>query len=362
MKKLSDHQLFTLMFIFEIGSTTIFALGIGAKQDAWIVILFAVIIGLIFMCIYAELQKTFPDKNYIGVAKLILGNKLGTIVVFMYMFNLLWHCARNTREFGELLIMTLLPTTPMYIILTLFIGVSIHVLIKGINVLARLSEVIFYVIIIFMISIYFLIYISGKLEFTNLLPILGDGIKPVLKELPIVMVFPFGEMFVFSMYWSMTSEKERLRKTGIKVILYSGLLLCITVIIDICALGVEYTNIATIPLVETLKLINIEGVISNIDALGVIIMFLGGFFKMSVYLNAINIIFTGIFKIKNVNLSLLFMGIFLLFFSILFEPNYAYHKWMVNYDSPYYAIIYTNITPLILLLILFIKKKRIEFK
>ncbi|QAA31377.1 GerAB/ArcD/ProY family transporter [Clostridium manihotivorum] len=361
MNKLSNHQLFTLMFIFEIGSTTIFALGIGAKQDAWIVILLALVIGLIFMWIYTELQKSFPDKNYIGIAKLILGNKIGTIVVFMYMFNLLWHCARNTREFSELLLMTLFPTTPMYIILMLFIGVSIHILIKGIEVLARLSEVIFYAIIISMIVIYFLIYISGKLDFSNLLPILGEGGKPVLKELPTIIVFPFGEVFVFSMYWNMVYEKEQLRKTGVKVIFYSGVLLCMSVIIDICALGAEYTEIATIPLVETIKLINIEGVISNIDAIGVIMMFLGGFFKMTIYLNAINTIFTGIFRIKNVNLSLLCMGIFLLFFSILFEPNYAYHKWMVNYDSPYYAIIYTNIIPLILLLILFIKKKRIEF-
>ncbi|WP_160678276.1 GerAB/ArcD/ProY family transporter [Clostridium sp. C8-1-8] len=361
MNKLSDHQLFSLMFIFEIGSTTIFALGIGAKQNAWIVILLALVIGIIFMFIYTELQKSFPDKNYIGIAKLILGNKIGTVVVLMYMFDLIWHCARNTREFSELLIMTLLPTTPMYIILIFFIGASVHVLIKGIEVFARLGELIFYAIIISMLAIYFFIYISGKLEFSNLLPVLNDGLKPVLKQLPIVIMFPFGEVFVFIMYWNMASEKELLRKTGVKVVFYSGILLCMSVIMDICALGAEYTDIATIPLVETIKLINIEGVISNIDALGVIIMFLGGFFKMTVYLNAINIVFTNIFKIKNFNLSLLCMGVFLLFFSIMFEPNYAYHKWMVNYDSPYYAIIHTNIIPLILLLVLLIKKKRIEF-
>ncbi len=64
MNRISNIQLFTLIMIFEIGSTTLFALGIGAKQDAWIVIITASLVGF-FYCGYIHkflniiLIKTF---------------------------------------------------------------------------------------------------------------------------------------------------------------------------------------------------------------------------------------------------------------------------------------------------------------
>lgn len=41
MVYITKVQLFFLIMLFEIGSTTLFALGIKAKQDAWIVVLIA---------------------------------------------------------------------------------------------------------------------------------------------------------------------------------------------------------------------------------------------------------------------------------------------------------------------------------
>ncbi|GKU23252.1 GerAB/ArcD/ProY family transporter [Clostridium folliculivorans] len=361
MTKLSNHQLFTLMFIFEIGSTTIFALGIGAKQDAWIVILIALVVGLVYMWVYTEIQNKFPDKNYVAIIKLILGNKLGVIVAIMYIVPFFRHASRNAREFGELIIITLLPEAPLLIIVFIFISTSIFIIIKGVDTMARLSEIFFYIIIFFMLFIYIFTYISGNVEFKELLPVLGEGIKPVLKELPPVIMFPFGETYVFLMYWNHAIEKNKVRKTGMKVIFFSGLLLCVSVIMDICVLGAEYTSIATVPFIEAMKLINIEGVISNIDAIGVMLIFIGGFFKMTIYLNAINNIICIIFKIKRRNISLLLLGCFQLWFVITFEPNYAYHKWLTNFETTYFMLIYSNVIPLFILFVYWMKRKRIEF-
>ncbi|MBK1811485.1 GerAB/ArcD/ProY family transporter [Clostridium sp. YIM B02505] len=361
MTKLSNHQLFTLMFIFEIGSTTIFALGIGAKQDAWIVILIALIIGLVYMWIYTEIQSKFPDKNYVEIIKLILGNKLGIIVSIMYISPFFRHASRNAREFGELIIITLLPETPLIIIVFLFIAISIFIILKGVDTMARLAEIFFYVIMFFMLFIYIFTYISGNVDFKELLPVLGDGIKPVLKELPPIIMFPFGETYVFFMYWSYAIEKDKVRKTGMKVIFYSGLLLCGSVMMDICVMGAGYTSIATIPFIEAIKLINIEGIITNIDAIGVVLIFIGGFFKMTIYLNAINNIICIIFKIKNRRVPLILLGCYQLWFVLTFEPNYAYHKWLTSFETTYFMLIYSNIIPLILLLVYWIKQKRIEF-
>ncbi|WP_411681127.1 GerAB/ArcD/ProY family transporter [Clostridium thailandense] len=358
MIRLSKHQLFTLMFIFEVGSTTLFALGVKAKQDAWIVILLALLIGLGFIWIYTELQKTFPDRNYVEIILIILGKKFGVPLIILTALGYAWHCARNLREFGEMITITILPETPIWIILFLFMSASIYTMLKGIESLARLSELVMPVLIIFMISIYVFISISGRVDFKRLRPVLGNGIKPILENVPQVIVFPFGEMFVFLMYWNYANEGGAVRKAAIKAALLSGILLCFSLIMDITVLGVEYTSITTIPLIEVVKLINIGNIITNIDTIGVFIIFLGGFFKMTIYLNAVVLILHSLFKTQNYKLIVFLVSILIFWFSISFEPSYVYHQWMFPFDVHYFGIFYANILPLLLLVIYWIKKKR----
>lgn len=361
MIRLSKYQLFTLMFVFEVGSTTLFALGINAKQDAWIVILFALLIGLGFAWVYTELYNAFPDKNYAEMIITILGKKLGIILALLYVLDCLWGAARNAREFGELILMNALPQTPLWVIIFIFISVSVYTLFKGIEVLARASEVIMPILFAFIVGLYILVFISGIVNFNNLQPVLGSGFKPLLKTLPSVVMFPYGEIFVFLMYWKYANKKNTVRTAAMEAILLSGIMLCLTSIMNISVLGVKYTSIATVPLLETIRLINIGTIISNLDAIGIVIIFLGGFFKMTIYLNAIVQILTTVFKIKNYKLTLILFSIFLLWFSIAFEPSYAYHRWMYPFDIHYFTIIYSNVFPLLLLMIFWIKKKRAEF-
>lgn len=361
MIRLSRYQLFSLMFIFEVGSTTLFALGIDAKQDAWIVILIALLIGIGFVWIYTELENAFPDKNYAEMIIIILGRKLGIPLALLYVTDCLWPTARNLREFGELIVLTTLPETPLWIILFLFLSVSVYALLKGVENLARAGEIILPILILFMISIYLFIYISGQVDFKKLTPILEKGTIPVIKTLPGIIMFPFGEIFIFLMYWNYANEKNIVRKTTMAAIFFSGILLCISIIIDISVLGTKYTSIATIPLVETIRLINIGNIITNTEAIGIIIIFCGGFFKMCIYLNGIILIITTVFKIKNYRVTLILFSIFLLWFSISFEPSYAYHKWMVPFDAQYFQILFSNVFPLFLLIVYWIKRKRLEF-
>lgn len=361
MIRLSKHQLFTLMFIFEVGSTTLFALGINAKQDAWIVILLALLIGMGFAWVYTELYNAFPDKNYAEMIIKILGKKLGIILALLYVLDCLWHAARNAREFGELIVMNALQETPLWVVIFIFILVSLYALFKGIEAFARASEVVMPILFLFIVGLYILVSISGIMDFSKLKPILGSGFKPVLKTLPSVVMFPYGEIFVFLMYWKYANEKSTVRPAVMEVLLLSGIMLCLTSIMNISVLGVKYTSIATVPLLETIRLINIGTAISNLDVIGIVIMFFGGFFKMTIYLNAVVEILITVFKIKNYKLTLILFSAFLLWFSIAFEPSYAYHQWMYPFDIHYFTIIYSNVFPLLLLMIYWIKKKRAEF-
>jgi len=358
MIKLSKYQLFALMFIFEVGSTTLFALGIDAKQDAWIVILVALLIGLVFIWIYTELQNAFPGKNYVEIIISILGEKIGIPLALLYAVYWLWPAARNLREFGELIGTTLLPQTPLIVILFIFIILSLYALLKGIEVFARTSEIIMPLIMFSTIGLFILVFLSVDVNFRNLKPILSDGIMPVFKAAPYVSLFPFGEILIFSMYWCYADEKKTIRKTTMLAAIISGVILSMSLIMDIIVLGVKYTTIATIPMLEIIKLVNLGDVITHIDTLGILLIFLGGFYKMSLFLNGSVLVLVTVFKIKNYNLTLVLFSFFLLWVAIVFEPSYVYHRWMTPFDANYFYIVFLQIIPTLLLLIYWVKKKR----
>jgi spore germination protein KB len=359
MIKLSKNQMFSLMFIFEVGSTTLFALGIDAKQDAWIVILVALLIGIVFIWIYTELQSAFPDKNFAEIIISILGEKIGIPLAMLYAVYWLWPAARNLREFGELINNTLLPETPLYVILTIFILTSLYALLEGLEVFARTSELIMPVITFSIIALFVMIFISVKVDFNNLKPVLEKGLMPVFEAAyPNVSLFPFGEILIFSMYWCYADEKKAVRKTTMLAAILTGVLLSMTLVMNITVLGVKYTSLATIPLLQTIRLVNIGNLITHIDALGIILMFFGGFYKMSLFLNGVVLVISTILKIKKYNFILVVASFFLLWVSIVFEPSYAYHKWMTPFDTDYFYIVFLQIIPTLLLLIYWVKKMR----
>lgn len=307
MNTISKHQIFCLMIIFEIGSTTLFALGIKAKQDAWIVILVAMIIGLGFTWLYTELQKAFPKKNYIEILNIVLGKWVGTPLALLYTAFWLWPAARNVREFGELIILTLLPNTPLFVIILLFVLISLYVLLLGNQVLARTSEITMPLIVFSILLLHAMVFISGNVNPQNILPVMGSGVKTILKTAyPNVAIFPFGEILIFSMYWHYLDDKTVIRKSTMYAIIFSGLMLSFTLAMYVCVLGPEYSSISTIPFIVVIKMINIGEFLTNLDSIAIGIMFLGGFYKMSIYTNGITMALATIFKIKNYKVLLPF--------------------------------------------------------
>ncbi len=359
MIRISKHQLFCLIILFEIGSTTLFALGIDAKQDAWIAILFAMLCGLVLLCIYTELQKHFPGKNFAEIIITLLGKVLGGPLVLLYALYFIYVSTRNLRDFGELIVTTFLPGTPQIVVLIIFMLTVFYILFLGFEVLSRTSEIMLPVVLLFIIGAYVMISISGQVNLRELTPVLASGLKPVLNTaFPLVVTFPFGEMVVFLMYWCYADSKQAIRRTSFLAVGISGLLLIVSVIIIISVLGVNYASTATIPFLEVVKLINIGDILTNLDAIGIMVIFIGGLFKMTLFFYGGVLALTTLFKIKDKRWMILPAGIFTIWLSIVFEPNYPYHVWLgLKLTTKYIHIPFQIIMPILLLIIGWLKKK-----
>ncbi|WP_112180230.1 MULTISPECIES: GerAB/ArcD/ProY family transporter [Paraliobacillus] len=355
MQRISSIQLYTLIVAFEIGSTTLFALGIGAKQDAWLVVLLAFVISLILLWIYTQFPNYFPDKNFSEILDATLGTKMAKPLLLLYGLFFLNQAIHNFYAFSMLINLAALPQTPLLVILYLSIFITIYTLNLGFEVLARTSEILLPYLLVFLIVTFVVNFFSDTFELTNLLPVLGNGILPVIKELPILIGFPFGEMIVFLMFWHYVNKQGLIRKTTFLAVASAALLIIMNLIIMIAVLGPELTANTELPILETLLSINIANIITNLDSIAVFLLFIGGFFKATLHFMGFCLAITWFFNGSNPKWSITVFGLLLPLFATYRFTGLDVQRWKGDESIP--ILLLFAFLPVLLVFIIFLKKK-----
>jgi spore germination protein KB len=345
--------------LYEIGSTTLFARGIEAKQDAWVAILLGMLMGLVMLWVYTGIQMGYPDKNLPEIMITLLGNWIAKPLILLYALFFLINSTFNLREFTELFTMTVLPKTPITVLIVIVMLTAIYAVVSGVEVFARTAEFSMPIFFLFLIAIYVMTFASGLVDFSNLRPVLENGWKPVFTAaFPSIVNFPFNEMFVFLMFWSFLNCKESIRKVSFIAVGVSGAFLVVSVIIMISVLGVRITSGTWIPLFEVIKLINVGDFVTNLDSVGITFMLIGGFFKMTVFFYGGVLCLQSFFKRQMQTRLILVSAIFTAAFSILFYPNLVFHRWVgTKVYTPIVQTIYLIILPLLIFVIMKVKGK-----
>lgn len=198
--KISGSQIFTLMMLFEFGTAFLLPIAIEAKQDAWLSIMFGMVGGFLLFLVYYQLHRYYPDLLLVELTQKIMGKWIGSLLSFLYIFYFANLASRVIRDFGDMLLTFAYPDTPLFIVNALLMFVVIYTVGKGIEVLARSSQLLFILLYLFTISGFLLVVCSGLLDFKNLQPVLENGIGLPLKvSLTQNVYFPFGETIVFLM-------------------------------------------------------------------------------------------------------------------------------------------------------------------
>jgi len=198
--KISASQLFILMVLFELGTSLLLPIAMDVKQDSWLAILVGTVFSFVLFLIYHKLYLYYPDLLPTEYMQKILGKAMGTLLAFLYIFCFVHDVARVLRDIGEMLLTFAYPDTPLFIANALLILVIIYTVRQGIEVIARSGEIFFIIMYILAITGFILIVCSGLIDFSNLQPVLEEGIFSTLKVVfTQILYFPFGEAIVFTM-------------------------------------------------------------------------------------------------------------------------------------------------------------------
>jgi spore germination protein KB len=360
-EKINPFQLFCLMFLFELGSSIVVGVGLQAKQDAWLAILLGMVSSLPLFLIYSYLFYQYPYHSLTGYIKQIVGNYIGVPLLLIYICYFLYIAARVLRDFGALLTTTTLVETPLIVVNGLMILLITYGIYLGIEVIGRTAEAIFFI----MLSLGFLGILSSVssdiIKPENLTPLLENGWNLILTTVYTqTYTFPFGEMVAFTMILPFLNKPKLGKRIGLYALLASGLVLSLTIALEVSVIGINGAAVAQFPLLQTIGKVNIANFIQRLDIIVIATLILGVFIKITVFFYAGYLGIQDLIQLKkksHKNYCLLLLCSSILIASIKMSSNFAEHievglKWVPIY---LHWPLQTGI-PLILFLITLLKK------
>ncbi|MHC5548281.1 spore germination protein GerKB [Bacillus subtilis] len=360
--RISLRQLFVMIIIFELGSSLLITPGSMAGRDAWIAVLLGCAIGLFLFYLYQGIYQCYPNSSPKEYMDDMLGTKLSWLFSFLYILYFAYIAARVLRDFGEMLLTFAYHDTPIIIVNALLMVVSIYAVRKGIEVLARAAELLFGAMYLLGAIGLVLIIVSGTIDPHNLKPVLANGISPVLHSVfTQTMYVPFGEVVLFVMIFPNLNDRKDVKKMGMIAMAISGLIVALTVAINISVLDVDLTLRSQFPLLSTIQTIKVEEFLDRLDVFFMLALIIGGFFKVSLYLYATVVGTSTLFKEKNPSQLAYPMGLGILILSITIATNFSEHlNEGLNVVPLYIHLPFQLLFPLFLFIVAVWKKKRRE--
>lgn len=356
--KINASELAALMLLFEIGSAVVVGLGMQAKQDAWMAILIGMAVGFILFLIYDYLYRHHSSLSLIGYLQIILGKWVGRAVAFLYIVYFFYIASRVLRDFGAMLLSSTLPLTPMLVVNMIMMLAAVYACTLGIETIGRASEIFLSIVCMLAVLAIFLLTASNVIDWEHLKPSLEHGWKPVLQTVfPQTMTFPFGEIVAFSMLLPYLNNPLHARRLGLVVILISGIVLSFIIAVNISVLTAYNAENATFPLLRTIGKIRLAGFIERLEAIAIVTLIIGGFFKITIFYYAAVKGTLELFQVGTRKELALWLGLPLLVSSEIIADNYTEHIHIGLKLVPLYLHLpFQAGIPLLLLIITWVRK------
>ena len=183
-----------------------------AGQDAWIAVLIGALLPLVALVLIDRLGRQFPEMDFIQMSQFLFGKIGGSLLVIILSFHMLIGVAREMARFAFVESIFLLPQTPNWVISLLILLVSLYIAGQGAQVVARINELLTYLLLPF----FFLIVqpLINAADYTHLLPAGGAGIASIARSSFDVSLY-FGRMEFLMVAYFMVTRKDEVLKAGV---------------------------------------------------------------------------------------------------------------------------------------------------
>lgn len=356
---ITNHQLLLLTSIFVVGASPLIVptlVASAAERDSWLSVILAAILGFFVVWVNVYLAELHPGKTFVEFTQQILGKWVGGVVAFNLILiqllagvNVIWYV-------GDFFETMYIKGTSKYYVNALFVIVLAIALIYGLETVARAREILFIITIAFFIIT--LLLLIPEFKFSNLFPILDNGISPVVAGMFPVMNNAVYPIICLSMIFTTNIKDIKSAKKSIfigyvfgMIEVFLGMIICVLVV------GGTYVNKLRYPIFTITKEIDVGMIFSRIEALIVIVWLVVSFFASFIYMYAGILGLSQILKLKDYRrITIPVLLIVTVYSGIIYKDVPNQLKFDATVRTPA-AITFGFILPLVLLIISLIKKK-----
>lgn len=241
--KITNNHIFAITASFSCGSAILVipASSAGfAKQDAWIAMIVAQIVGLFEIGILCLLWSKYPGITFVQMIGIIFGKWIGFIIACVFVLFCILSGTQTLWYIGNFISVQAMPETPDFFINMVFWATVVIALMYGIETLARSYEIFLPLVsILFILS---MLLVLPNVKIYNLLPIFEEGITPLLKStfnLWTYILFPSVVLLMVFPVYSDNTLKARL--SFVKGYLWGGFMVFDAILMSILVLGSRIT-------------------------------------------------------------------------------------------------------------------------
>ncbi|RRJ65540.1 spore gernimation protein [Paenibacillus oralis] len=352
-------ELISGFVLFEVGSTTLFQIGGDAGQDAWAAMAIAAVAGFILLLMYLAIHRRDPELDLFELCRKYLGKTAGSLLSVLFVVYFAYEASRNLRDLGELAAYVLLNRTPLVVIMLIGLAIVANSARYGLRVVFLCGLVLFPLVVLSYMILISMIGGLGLMHFENMLPILENGLKPVWKEVPNIISFPFAQPMLFLVFFSRLKTEQNARKAFLIAYGCTAVFLIAVNQINVLVLGPKLASTVAFPLLQTVQLIELAEVFERMDVLFVIVLFMGLGAKMLLfYIGAVK----GCDRVTGVPYKkwIIPVGI-AIFGAALTSPNYSHFIWVgLEVVLKWYPLIQICAPALLFMAMLIKRKKKLQ--
>ncbi|MDA8229156.1 MAG: endospore germination permease [Desulfitobacterium hafniense] len=325
------------------------------NQDVWIATLLGYPVMLFFSIPLYLLWKRFPNETIFQYSRTIFG-KAGKLIGILYILFLIHFTAINLSQLSMFLTTATMPETPLLFFLISMLLASAYVVRNGLEVLARLSELIGPILLIAVTMI--VVLVAKEMDFKALLPMLEKGFTPLLFEGFVITqrTVEILGLAILLPFLNESNPKNAKKVFELSLILCSYFML-LTSIAIVTTFGVGVGKTLTFPFYNVVRIIAVADFIERIDAIHIALWVLGGIIKVAFYYYLVVLGISQLLNLQAYKPIVLPVGTIIVPLSVIVGENIVELQNFTSYKVfTWYSSIFIFLIPCSLLITSFIKK------
>ncbi len=283
-EQISSRQLWFILFIIR---STIFlaymplVTAADACQDAWISGIIVLIGSELIVFLIALLTTRFPGLTLIEYSQKLLGKWVGKLLGLLFFWLFLQNLIIDIRFYGEVIISSFLPNTPLIFINGMMILTASICIYTGIEILGRITDFMSAIFILMIVAV--LLIPLPYIDMKNLQPVFACGPRPVIRGTltPVALI---SQAWILGMLTPVIDKNRKALIISLTSIGLSLLILIIFSVIIIGTLGPQETARANFPLLYLIRAVKITEFFQRTEALVMVAWGFGVFISISTFL------------------------------------------------------------------------------